>query len=161
VKEREIIFVVARPHDGTIARDGPVPGRVGEDRKRVVAHNRGTPLIIGRKTIESQTNVLPGRRHIVLTRNRDWSAEEAEVARSVEEALALAGAGDVTVIGGVEIFDLFAPHATRFELTEVHESTGGELVMAYPGKEWVEVTREERTADGTWPAHSFVTLKRR
>jgi dihydrofolate reductase len=161
VKEREVIFVVARADDGTIARDGQVPWRIREDLKRFVAHTRGTPMIMGRKTFESLPGLLPGRRHIVLTRNRDWSAEGGEVAHTVEQALALAGEGDVTVIGGVEIFDLFAPHATRFELTEVHESTGGELVMAYPGKEWVEVTREERTADGTWPAHSFVTLKRR
>ena len=97
----------------------------------------------------------------MLTRNRGWSAEGAEVAHTVEDALALAGEGAVTVIGGVEIFELFAPHATRFELTEVHEDTGGEVVMEHPGEEWVEVAREDRAADGRWPAHSFVTLKRR
>ena len=161
MKEREIIFVVARADDGTIARDGQVPWRIREDLKRFVAHTSGTPMIMGRKTFESLPGLLPGRRHIVLTRNRDWSAEGAEVAHTVEESLALAGDGDVTVVGGVDVFDLFAPHATRIELTEVHENTGGELVMAYPGEEWVEVAREDRSSDGTWPAHSFVTLKRR
>lgn len=154
-------FVVARARDGTIARDGQVPWRIREDLQRFVAHTSGTPMIMGRKTFESLPKLLPGRRHIVLTRNRDWSAEGAEVAHTVEEALALAGEGDVTVIGGVDIFELFAPYATRFELTEVHEDTGGELRMEYPGDEWVEVAREERAADGEWPAHSFVTLKRR
>ena len=158
---RDIIFVVARARDGTIARDGQVPWRIREDLQRFVAHTRGTPMIMGRKTFDSLPGLLPGRRHIVLTRNRDWSAEGAEVAHTVEEALALAGEGPVTVIGGVEIFELFAPHATRFELTEVHEDTGGEVLMEYPGDEWVEVAREDRAADGRWPAHSFVTLKRR
>ena len=158
---REVIFVVARADDGTIAVDGQVPWRIREDLQRFVAHTRGTPMIMGRKTFESLPGVLPGRRHIVLTRNPDWSAEDAEVVHSVEEALDRAGEGDISVIGGVEVFDLFMPHATRIELTEVHEHTGGEVIMTYPGTDWTETAREHRPADGKWPAHSFVTLERR
>jgi dihydrofolate reductase len=157
---REVIFVVARARDGTIAKAGEVPWRIGEDLRRFVAHTRGTPMIMGRKTFESLPGLLPGRRHIVLTRNPGWSAPGAEVARSVEEALALAGGGDASVIGGADVFDLFMPMATRIELTEIDEDTGGEVVMPYPGSEWREVAREERPADGRWPAHSFVTLRR-
>ena len=157
---REVIFVVARADDGTIARDGMVPWRIREDLRRFVAHTRGTPMIMGRKTFESLPGLLPGRRHIVLTRNPDWSAPGAEVALSLQEALALAGDGDITVIGGADVFDLFMPLATRIELTEVHERTGGDVVMAYPGSEWREVAREERPADGTWPAHAYVTWER-
>ena len=158
---REVIFVVARADDGTIAKGGQVPWRIREDLQRFVAHTSRTPMIMGRKTFESLPGLLKGRRHIVLTRVRGWSAPGAEVAHSAEEALDLAGTGTVTVIGGVEVFDLFEPYATRFELTEVHEDTGGELRMDYPGEGWVEVAREERPAVDKWPAHSFVTLKRR
>ena len=161
MSERDITFVVARARDGTIARDGQVPWRIREDLQRFVAHTRGTPMIMGRKTFESLPGVLPGRRHIVLTRNPDWSAEDAEAVHSVEEALDLAGEGDISVIGGVEVFDLFMPYATRIELTEVHEHTGGEVIMTYPGSDWTETAREHRPADGKWPAHSFVTLERR
>jgi dihydrofolate reductase len=160
VSGREVIFVVARADDGTIGVDGQVPWRIREDLQRFVAHTRGTPMIMGRKTFESLPKLLPGRRHIVLTRSRDWSAEGAQVVHSVAEALQLAGEGDVAVIGGVEIFEALMPLATRIELTEVHEKTGGEVTMAYPGPEWVETAREDRPADGRWPAHSFVTLER-
>jgi dihydrofolate reductase len=158
---REITFIVARARDGTIARDGQVPWRIREDLQRFVAHTTGTPMIMGRKTFDSLPGLLKGRRHIVLTRDRGWSAPGAEAAHSAEEALDLAGTGAVTVIGGVEVFHLFEPYATRFELTEVDEDTGGEVVMDYPGEDWVEVAREDRAADGTWPAHSFVTFHRR
>src|SRR5690606_7324658 len=84
---REIVFVVARADDGTIAKDGDVPWRIREDLQRFVAHTRGTPMIMGRKTFESLPKLLPGRRHIVLTRDRSWAAEGAETAHSVEEAL--------------------------------------------------------------------------
>jgi len=160
MKHRDIVFVIARADNGVIARDGRVPWRIREDLKRFVAHTMGTPMIMGRKTFESFPEPLKGRRHIVLTRNPDWSAPVAEVAHSVEEALALAGEGPVSVVGGAEIYALFMPWATRIELTEVHEDTEGDVTMPYPGPEWVETAREERAADGRWPAHSFVTLER-
>jgi dihydrofolate reductase len=158
---REITFIVARARDGTIALDGQVPWRIREDLQRFVAHTQGTPMIMGRKTFDSLPGLLKGRRHIVLTRDRSWSAPGAEVAHSVDEALDLAGKGEATVIGGVEVFDLFEPYATRFELTEIHEDTGGEVRMDYPGDGWVEVAREDRAADDKWPAHSFVTFRRK
>ena len=157
---RDIVFVIARADNGVIACNGQVPWRIGEDLKRFVAHTMDTPMIMGRKTFESLAQPLKGRRHIVLTRNRGWSAPGAEVAHSVEEALALAGDGAISVIGGAEIYELFMPWATRIELTEVHEDTLGDVTMPYPGPEWAETSREERAADGRWPAHSFVTLER-
>jgi dihydrofolate reductase len=157
---REVVYVIARADNGVIARDGKVPWRIKEDLRRFVAHTMGMPMIMGRKTFESLPGLLKDRRHIVLTRDRGWSAPGAEVAHTVEEAMALAGDGDVSVIGGAEIYDLFMPWATRIELTEVHEDTLGDVRMPYPGPEWVEVSREERPADGKWPAHSFVTLER-
>jgi dihydrofolate reductase len=158
--QRDIVYVIARADNGVIARDGRVPWRIREDLRRFVAHTMGTPMIMGRKTFESFPQPLKDRRHIVLTRNRGWTAPGAEVAHTVEEALALAGDGDISVVGGAEIYELFMPWATRIELTEVHEDTVGDVTMSYPGPEWVEVSREERPADGRWPAHTFVTLQK-
>ena len=158
--EREVVYVIARADNGVIGIDGKVPWRIREDLKRFVAHTTGTPMIMGRKTFESFPEPLKGRRHIVLTRNRDWAADGAEVVHSVADALALAGDGDISVIGGAEIYALFMPYATRIELTEVHEDAAGDTTMPYPGPEWRETAREERAADGRWPAHSFVTLER-
>jgi dihydrofolate reductase len=160
-KGREVVYVIARADNGVIARDGQVPWRIREDLRRFVAHTMGTPMIMGRKTFESFPQPLKGRRHIVLTRNRAWSAPGAEVVHTPEEALARAGDGDISVVGGAEIYDLFMPWATRIELTEVHEDTPGDVVMTYPGSDWIETAREARSADGDWPAHSFVTLERR
>jgi len=157
---RAVTFVVARADNGVIARDGQVPWRIREDLQRFVGHTMGTAMIMGRKTFDSFPQPLKDRRHIVLTRDRAWSAEGAEVAHSAEEALALAGEGDITVIGGAEIFTLFEPYATRFELTEVHEDTVGDVAMPYPGPEWIEKAREERAGDERWPAHSFVSLEK-
>jgi len=158
--ERDIFIIIARARDGTIAVDGDVPWKISNDLKRFKAMTMGRPMIMGRKTFDALPGLLPGRRHIVLTRQTDWRAPGAEVAHSPEQALALAGPGDVAVIGGNEVVELFLPFATRLELTEVHEDTAGDVFMAAPGAEWREVAREEHPAAGGDPAYAFVTLER-
>lgn len=157
---REVVFVVARAIDGTIARDDDVPWKISADLKRFKRLTLGKPMIMGRKTFDSLPGLLPGRRHIVLTRQKGWSAPGAEVAHSAEEALALAGPGDIAVIGGADVFGLFLPLATRMEITEIYENTGGEVCMATPGREWRVTRCEKHCGEGGDPAYAFVTLER-
>jgi dihydrofolate reductase len=162
---REVIFVVARATDGTIAKQGDVPWKIRADLQRfrrltMGPDGIGLPMIMGRKTFDSLPGLLPGRRHIVLTRQHRWEAPGAEVSRSLEQALDLAGTGDLAVIGGADIFELFMPLATRLEITEVHEHTDGDVFMAAPGPEWREVAREEHAAANGDPAYAFVTYER-
>lgn len=122
----------------------------------------GTLMIMGRKTFESLPGLLPGRRHVVLTRDAAWRAEGAEVARNVEEALRLAGEKRVSVIGGAEIFELFMPLAAAVELTEIYASVKGDTMMPAPSREhWREVSRQNHQAEQDRPAFSFVRLERR
>jgi dihydrofolate reductase len=158
---REIVFIVARALDGTIAQAGDVPWKIREDLRRFKRLTTGKPMIMGRKTFDSLPGLLPGRRHIVLTRQSDWNAPGAEVASTAEEALAMAGPGDIAVIGGADIFDLFLPLATRLEITEIAEHTNGDVFMAAPGAEWREVAREAHPAKDGDPAYAFVTLEKR
>jgi dihydrofolate reductase len=95
----------------------------------------------------------------VLTRDRGWTAPGAEVAHTPEEAIALAGAGEVAVIGGAEIYALLLDRADRVELTEVHVAPEGDArVPAFVG--WRETSREAHPAEGDRPAYDFVTLER-
>ena len=153
-----ITFVLARADNGVIGRDGGLPWHLPADLRRFKALTLGKPMIMGRKTFESFPAPLPGRRHIVLTRDRSWAADGAEVAHSVEDALALTG-DEASVIGGAEVFALFLDRADRVELTEVHIAAAGETVVpAFDG--WTEVGREDHAADGAQPAFSFVALDR-
>jgi dihydrofolate reductase len=157
-----VTLVVARATNGVIGRDGTLPWRISADLKRFKRLTMGSVMIMGRRTFDSLPGLLPGRRHIVLTRDREWSAEGAEVTHSVEEALALAGDEPVSVIGGAEIFELFLPHGDRLELTEVLGDIPGDTMMADPRADgsWREVTREDHAAEGDTPAFSFITLER-
>ena len=151
-----IVFHLARAENGVIGRDGALPWRIPADLKRFKAMTLGKPMVMGRKTFESFPSPLPGRRHIVLTRDREWRAEGAEVTHTPDEALALAGAGEVAVIGGAEVFALFLSRADRIALTEVHGTPQGDtIVPPFPAAEWQETAREDHEG------YSFVTLDRR
>ncbi len=149
-----VLGPVARATNGVIGKDGALPWHIPADLKRFKALTMGTPMIMGRKTFESLPGLLPGRRHIVLTRG-DWHAEGAEVVHEVAAALALAGA-KAFVIGGAAMFPLFEPFADRFELTEVHRDVEGDVTMPPPDPVlWREVARDDQAG------YSFVTLERR
>ncbi|HVM22053.1 MAG TPA: dihydrofolate reductase [Sphingomicrobium sp.] len=158
-----ITIVVARAQNGVIGRDGTLPWHIPADLKRFKALTMGSAMVMGRKTFESLPKLLPGRRHIVLTRDKNWGAEGVEVAHDVEGALALARGEPLSVIGGADIFDLFLPLASRIELTEVLADVAGDTFIAdaRSSGDWVETFREEHGAEGGEPPFRFVTLERR
>ena len=158
----EIVLVVARAQNGAIGRDGTLPWHIPADLRHFKDVTMGTPMIMGRKTFASLPKLLPGRRHIVLTRDERWSAQGAEVAHSIDEAVALAASDRTSVIGGAEIFELFMPLATAIELTEVHADIDGDTFMPPPDPAlWREISCEDHPAEADRPPFSFIRLGRR
>jgi dihydrofolate reductase len=157
-----LTLIVARAANGVIGRDGGLPWRLPADLKRFKALTMGGAMIMGRKTFDSLPGLLPGRRHIIVTRDRQWRAEGAEGAHSADEALTLVGDQRAWIIGGAEIFALFLPMAGRIELTEVVGDIVGDTIMPDPRADggWREVAREEHGAEDERPAYAFVTLDR-
>jgi len=157
----EIILVLARADNGVIGRDNGLPWHLPADLKDFKAVTSGKPMIMGRRTFDSLPRLLPGRRHIVLTRDRDWRADGAEVAHDVDGALALAGTGPVAIIGGAEIYRLFLACADRVALTEVHLNADGDTrIEPFDISDWREVEREDHPSENGRPAFSWVTLER-
>jgi len=160
VEEQDLFLIVAVAANGVIGAEGRLPWHLPADLKRFKALTMGKSMIMGRKTFESLPGLLPGRRHIVLTRDSSWSAEGAETACDLDTALTIAGSGPVAVIGGADVFALALPRALRLELTEVHAYVPGDTFMPPLGDGWREVAREEHPADGKRPGFAFATLER-
>lgn len=157
----EIVIVVARADNGIIGKDGQLPWHLPADLRHFKQVTMGAPMIMGRRTFDSLPGLLPGRRHIVLTRDPDWSAPGAEIVHSVDEALEKADADKVCIIGGAEIFALFEPLANAVELTEVHLDAQGDTFMApFAPDRWRPVSSESHPAENGRPGFSFVRLER-
>ena len=158
-----ITLVVARAQNGVIGRDGKLPWHLPADLKRFKALTMGSAMVMGRKTFDSLPGLLPGRRHIVLTRDRDWRAEGAEVAHERRRgAASWPAASRVSVIGGADIFALFLPLADRIELTEVLEDVAGRHLHPRPASIGRMARDRVRGSSGRGrpPAFRFVTLER-
>jgi dihydrofolate reductase len=147
VKRPRIVLVVAVARNGVIGHHGTLPWRISSDLKRFKATTMGKPVIMGRKTWESlPRRPLPGRRNIVITRDRHYRADGAVVAASLDEALAHAresGSDEICVIGGSDIFRQTLPMADRLYLTEVDlEPEGDVFFPPLDRKAWRETSRE-------------------
>lgn len=157
-----ITIVLARAINGVIGRDGDLPWHIPGDLKRFKALTMGSAMIMGRKTFDSLPGILPGRRHIVMTRDRKWEVDGVDVAHDMEEAIALCGDEPISVIGGAAIFQLFEPIASRIELTEVIEVAEGDVTMPdlRSSERWKEVASEDHPMTPNAPAWRTVSLVR-
>jgi dihydrofolate reductase len=162
METQSITLVVARAQNGVIGRDGTLPWHLPDDLKRFKALTMGSVMVMGRKTFESLPGLLPGRRHVVLTRDASWNADGAEVAHDVDEVLRIAEHEPISVIGGADIFRLFLPIADRIELTEVLADVPGDTIIADPRDDgsWRETYWEDHPAVDDRPPFRFVTLEK-
>ena len=155
----EIVLVVAIADNGVIGKDGGIPWHISEDLKRFKALTLNHTIVMGRKTWDSlPRKPLPGRVNVVVTRQKDWSAEGAITASSLGQATA-GTSGTVMVIGGAEIYERALPLAARIELTDVHKAFDGDARFELDRRGWHETAREDHvTPDGL--RYSYVTLTR-
>ena len=111
-------LIWAQSTSGVIGRDGAIPWHLPEDLARFKTLTMGHTVVMGRRTWDSlpeRFRPLPGRRNVVLTRNRDFAAPGADVVGSIDDAID----EQTWVIGGSEIYHLALSAATRCEVTEV------------------------------------------
>ena len=159
----KLTIVAALASNGVIGRGGALPWHLPDDLKRFKSLTLGRPVLMGRRTFESIGRPLPGRRNLVLTRRDAPLPAPIERVDSVPAALRLcAGAPEVCIIGGADVYRQSLPVATHLELTLVHATLDGDV--KFPPLEpaqWIETARIEHAADArhAWPM-SFVSMAR-
>lgn len=164
-----IVFVVAVAENGVIGQGNAIPWRLKSDMQRFKALTMSKPIVMGRKTFESLPRLLPGRTHIVITRDAQYQVAGAVVTTSMEAARMVAQgdalrrlATEIAVIGGADIYAQWMGIADRLEITEVHARPDGDTVFpAIDAAEWDEVARIKHPAGPDDSADfSYVTYER-
>jgi dihydrofolate reductase len=160
-----VALVAAVARGGVIGRDSGIPWRLPEDMRRFRTLTMGHPVVMGRRTWESlpdQFRPLPGRGNVVVTRNSDWSAQGADRAGSIEDALRLLeGEATVFVIGGGEIYAAALPSADELLLTEIDAEIEGDTYFPNWNPDDFEEVARERHVSSDGVGYSFVTYERR
>lgn len=167
-----VVIHVAVADNGVIGRDGDLPWRLATDMARFKASTMGKPVVMGRKTWESfPRRPLPGRANIVISRDRHYEAEGAEVVASLDEALALAkekargqaGVHELCILGGGQIYAQALPLADRLYVTHVSASPQGDTRFPEIDASTWEATSSEEVPAGEKDSHPtrFVIYRRR
>lgn len=146
-----VSIIAAMDRKAGIGLDNKLPWRLSADLKGFRELTMGHHIIVGRRTFESIGRPLPGRRIIVVTRDRNYKAEECEVAHSVEDAVKLArerGESEVFICGGAQIYAESIGIADRMYLTLVDAEVEADTFFPeFDEREWSEREISYQPAD--------------
>ncbi len=156
--DQTLTLVAAVGRNGVIGDGQGMPWHLPQDLAHFKRTTMGGVMLMGRRTFDSIGRSLPGRRSIVVTRDPDWSADGVQVARSLAEALLIAGDHEVFVAGGGEIYAQTIESADRMVITEVDQQPAPEGSVRFPAIDprlWRETSREprDRFAWVIWERH--------
>jgi dihydrofolate reductase len=158
---RHLTLVVAMDAQRGIGVDNRMPWHLPEDLAHFKRVTLGRPVIMGRKTFDSIGRPLPGRRNIVVTRNAHWAHDGVEIAHSLDDAMALAGDGPASVIGGAQIFAEALPLADRLVITHIDRVyTCDTFFPDFDKAAWAAVDSDPRHDEATGLDFSFVTYEK-
>ncbi|MFL0248021.1 dihydrofolate reductase [Candidatus Clostridium stratigraminis] len=160
-------FVVAIADNNVIGKDKSLAWYLPNDLKKFkdITMSGSKTMIMGRKTFESLPKVLPERRHIILTNNRDYKVidENVKVVTNLDELKPYIEAKEeYFVIGGGQIFKLLFPYTNKMYITEIHENFEGDTFFPeYDKTKWKAVEKREGIVDNKSKyKHTFLTLVR-
>ncbi len=145
----EVAIIVAMTPQGLIGKNNQLPWHLPADLQRFKKITIGHPIVMGRKTFESLPGVLPGRQHIVLTRDKNYQADECDVVTNWQQVkIAALDAAIVYVIGGADIYEYALPVAKYLNITIVHAELNGDTYFPdWDQSKWKELDREYRVKD--------------
>jgi dihydrofolate reductase len=151
-----ISIIVAVAQNGVIGCENRLIWHIPEDLRRFKRMTTGHPVVMGRKTFESLGRPLPNRTNVVITRQKNYSAEGVQVVHSLEDAIQLfAPEEEIFVIGGAEVYRQAMPLADKFYLTVVgHDYQGDTYYPEWDHDQW-HLISEERHEHGETFSHPF------
>ena len=157
-------LLLAADENNVIGKDNQLPWHLPNDLKYFKNLTWGMPILMGRKTFESIGKPLPGRKSIVITRNKEWQAEGVMVVHSLIDAIELAkseAVKEIFVIGGAEIFNSSLKDAQRIYLTRIHHQFEGDTFFQDLDQAWQLVNSKHCEPDEKNPyAHTFEVWER-
>lgn len=159
MKTIALIYAVSENH--VIGNGNRLPWHMPADFRHFKELTEGQSVVMGRRTFQSIGRPLPNRQNIVLTRDPGYTADGAEVAHSLEEALGKADSDTVFVIGGAKVFADALPLAARIYETRIHATVPGDTFFDPDLSHWFEESEEIHAADERHPyGYSFITYAR-
>jgi len=158
-------MIYARARNGVIGKQGQLPWHLPEDLAHFKRTTLGQPVVMGRVTWESlpeKFRPLPGRSNVVVSRQTSFSAAGAQLASSLEAAMALFPPAEIIwLIGGAQLYAKGLSIASQIVVTEIDADYEGDaFAPLISSNDWTETHRTSHvSAQGL--AYHLVTLQKR
>jgi len=159
----ELSLIVAMASNRTIGLDKKMPWHLSADLQHFKKVTMGSPIIMGRKTFESIGRPLPGRKNIIISRNKDYQQAGCLVFNDLSEALVSCESEEsVFVIGGATLYEATLAHADNLYITQIHQEFSGDTWFPeINAADWHECEREDITDDARVDFdYSFIRYQR-
>ena len=159
-------IIVAKAKNNIIGKNNKMLWKLPDDLKRFKERTEGHTIIMGRKTFESLEEILPNRKHIILSQNPDFyiDSDSVEVVHSVSELKEYIESDEESfVIGGAIIYNLLKPYCKKMYVTQLDKNFDGDAIfLKINEEEWQEVSREKGPEDGINDfSYEYITYERK
>lgn len=156
-----ISLILSVGRNNEIGRGNDLIWHFHADMKFFRETTTGNTVIMGRKTFESLPKVLPNRKNIVISTDKELKIDGALVVHSVEEALEAAKDDNIFVIGGGKIYAEFLPLADKIYLTEIDDqcTDADTFFPAFDKSLYTRTVLGENEEDGIKFSHVLYTKK--
>ncbi len=143
MKKPIISLIAAMAKNRIIGKDNQMPWHLPADLGHFKAVTLGKPIIMGRKTYESIGRPLPGRKNIVMSRDKHYKLEGCETVTSLEDAIKLVDdVEEIMIIGGGFLYTQCLPQADKLYLTFIDLDVEGDT--QFPPFEQLKLTEVKR-----------------
>ena len=143
-----ITIIAAAGENNSLGKDNDLVWHLPDDFKRFKELTSGNHILMGRKTFETFPKPLPNRKHLIITRQDNYSVpENCFVFDAIQSAIDFTDNQDIWIIGGGEIYKQSMEIADRIELTRVHSEFEADTFFPEIGEEWELVSEEYHPSD--------------
>ncbi len=152
-------LIVAYSHNHVIGNNGMIPWKIKGEQSRFKELTVGNVVVMGRRSYEEIGRPLPNRTTIVISRTRNFDAENCITVPSLQEALKLAGDRDVYISGGAGVYAEALPLADKMYITEIDLEVAGDTF--FPDFNEEDFIKEvEKRVEGETP-YTYITYTRK
>ena len=154
-----IALIVAFANNQVIGNKGCIPWKIKGEQKRFKELTTGNVVIMGRRSYEEIGRPLPNRTTIVVSGTKNFDAENCYTAKSLEEAIKLAGDKNIYISGGARLYEEALPLVEKMYITEIDCDIEGDTYFPEFDKDMFKKEINERF-DGEIP-YTYVTYTRK
>ena len=155
-----ISLIVAFAKNHVIGNKGSIPWRIKGEQKRFKELTTGNVVIMGRRSYEEIGHPLPNRLNIIVSNTKKFEDENLMTARSLEEAIKLAGDKDIYISGGARLYEEALPIVEKMYVTEIDKEIEGDTYFPDFDSDKFDKEIVENHDDGEIP-FTYVTYTRK